>query len=256
MSEAFLNKVLDDVVRTIDTDIRNELNYLETSARFTPATLEAAVYEQLTFTSVTEEKNEAGERTGKFVPSGTVKYPVWDRLTESQKITIQQSISEKAEDINGRLKKEFESIATKNVGSGRTPSFIQGVEVFVDGTDADFTVTAITNDPGNLTKVWRGRGRQIDLNSFEVIKVGYTEIMNSLWKEIGQMINLTAGEKERFEKAPFNLTHLPGGSVAERRVGRGITELYNKIKAQANTTDARTKEILKELGLEVYLDYL
>lgn len=253
MSEAFLNKILDEVIMTLNEDLRDELNYVETSARFTPDILLTAIFDQLRFTSVTMEKDDEGNKTGKVVSAGKpAKYPVWDRLTENQKTFIESMAVSRAEETMGRLRQEFLNLGSKQIQG----QFIDGVTVNVVGDDKDFTVIAITNDRDNLTKVWRGRGNQVDLNSFNVIKEGYREAMNELWQQIGQYIEITAGEKEKLEKSAFNLTHLPGGAVAERRVGRSITELYNKVKAQAGTSDARTREIFKELGLEVFLRYV
>jgi hypothetical protein len=253
MSEAFLNKILDEVVMTLNEDLRDELNYLETSARFTPDILLTAIFDQLRFTSVTMEKDDEGNKTGKVVSAGKPsKYPVWDRLTENQKKFIESMAVSRAEETMGRLRQEFLDLQNKTFQGNK----LKNLTINVIGDDKDFTVVAITNDRDDLTQVWRGRGNQIDLNSFNVIKEGYRDAMNDLWQQIGQYIEMTAGEKERLEKTAFNLTHTPGGAVAERRVGRSITELYNKVKAQAGTSDARTRQIFKELGLEVFLKYV
>lgn len=235
MSIKLLNQLLEEAIDIIEEDIRDEINLQETTATFTPWIIQDAVLRQLRFTHIRNPKGGKQTRTAKF--------EAWKALTPLQKKAVQEKIAIASEAIMGRLLEEFKRLKPKNVS------------VVVQGNKKRFTVTTLVKNPNDLDQVWRGS--LVNVDAFQSIKEGYRDLMNELWLDIASYVQELSGvrEVEKFKKAAFNLEHKFGETIAERRVGRGISELYNKIKRETGS-DRRTTQVFKELGLEVYLKYI
>lgn len=236
MSKRLLNQLLDEAIEIIEEDIRDELNLQETTITFTPWIIQDAVLRQLRFTYIRNPKGGKQTRTAKFES--------WKVLTPQQKELVKKKINTDSEAIMGRLLEEFKNLNPKNVS------------VVVRGNKRRFTVTTLVENPRDLEKVWRGKNL-VAIDAFQSIKEGYRDLMNKLWADIGKYVQELSGisEGSKFKKTAFNLEHKLGESIAERRVGRGISELYNRVRAQVGS-DKKATQVFKELGLEVYLKYI
>lgn len=241
MSKKLLNQLLEEAITVISKDIREELNLQETTATFTPWVIKDAVVRQLQFTSIRNYKNPDGSSKKQVK---TAKFQAWRALSPEQKKIVKEKIDTMSRQLMGDLLENYRRLK------------INGVTIVVNGNPDRFTVTTLVDDPSKVDKVWRGRGL-VDLGSFQAIKEGYRDILNTLWADIAKYVQELSGiqEKDSFRKAAFNLEHSVGETVADKRVSSGISNLYSKIKAQVGSEKA-AKQVFKELGLEFYIKYV
>ena len=238
MSEALLNKILNEALAIVEKDLREELNVEVNEARFTPDILKKAILDQLQFAYASDNKR---------------KFPVWDIISGDPKLlnNIMTKINNMSTSVMGKLKSSFQSLN------------LPGIKIVVSGKNTDFTVTSIVTDINSLaTRQYRGKEYKID--SFASIREGYAGILKKLWEDLGAYINenvsggMSEQDKIGFAASFADLEHALGASVAEKKISSAFTHLYNEIKkrTQKGRGTANAKKILQELGFDIYLDYL
>lgn len=241
MSDEFLNQILQESIEIMKTSLREELNMGENTAVFTPNIIYEAVYRQLRFTSVRNITKNGNKKQTR-----TAKYEAWKLLKPNQKETIKAEIKRKAEAIMSDLITEYRSF--------KQP----GVDIKVEGTPKRFTVSTVVTDRNKLVKgIGRG-GAEYEIDAFAAIRIGYSSLMKSLWKEIADMVQEQAGieDKNLSSSVSFaDLEHAVGESVAEKQVSAGITNLYNQVYSKVRSEQG-TKQVFEELGLSVFLEYV
>lgn len=242
MSKRLLNNLLNEAVDIMSQNLRAELDLQQTSALFTPYIISSAIYNQLRFTSVRNKK----QKDGSTIQTRTAKYEAWKALSPGQKKMIKEKIDSRSKDIMADLYREFKMMNQP------------GVDISVSGTPERFTVVTLVSDSGALERRIGFKGTEYSIGSFATVRNGYQALLNELWAEIAQLVQLEANVEDQElnnTKSFSDLEHAFGKSVAERQRSAGITELYNSVKRQVKT-DTAAKQVFEELGLEVYLQYV
>lgn len=242
MSSTQLENILNDAIKVIETDLRNELNLGVNVATFTPWVLKDAIIKQLQFTHIKTVKDKEGNEIG---TKRKAKFQAWKALTKDQKKQVKDIIEERTLDVMQDLLTSYKNFS------------YDGVDFDVQGTAEKFTVTAVVLDPSKLKTINTKKGEIVIGSAFAGIRSGYREIMNDLWAEIGQMVQELSGieEKAKFKKGAFALEHRVGSSIAERRVSAGVSELYGQLKKELGS-ETKVKQFMRTLGLGAYIKFI
>jgi hypothetical protein len=243
MSKEALNIILDEAAKIMSASLRKELDLEETVATFTVRRIYLAIFNQLRFTHI---RNIKDRKTGEKTQTRTAKYEAWKALSPAQKEKVKKKIETRSRAIMKDLIREFKSINQP------------GVSIKVTGNSEKFTVRAFVTDSKLLETKVGFKGQEYDIGSFATVRQGYTRILNEVWQDIASYVQKQSGVEDTKlsnEKSFADLEHAFGKSVAERQVGKGITKLYNDVKAQVGSDEA-TRAVFEELNLEIYLKYV